>query len=991
MQRWQFSSLALVATLALAGLLPCFAQQMHRNAFESNHTSWIKGSADVAYDETAHAMTDQVAHEGQRSEYIQINVPSPPSPTPGAALGGGSHVYYYYPTANAPIAAELTVSVWVKSNRPGIQLMARVVLPKEADPASLEDRLTTVLRGDTYRKVGSWQRLEIGRPVKLATQQQQLMQAQLNRPINFQDAYIDKLMLNVYGGSGVADVWIDELEVGPVLDTPAAKAHLAPGNSPGAKELPPGAGLGGSGPAAANKFVAFNGTSLQVEGKRFFFRGIRHTDTPPKALRDAGFNTLFVDYPWDPAVLKQMVDLGFWLVPALPVTSDDARLVSNDPAASAPAQRASRHKPDVPDVDAGWVGEVRGFPDLDAVLFWNLGTALAVEQCPLVARSAAQITAADRQHALGADAWDGLARYSNSVNLLSIHRWPLMTTMKLTQYKDWLETRSRLANPGTFLWTWIQTHTPDWYTQLLYDKPSSAGFTEPIGPQPEQVRLLTYLAVGSGFRGLGFWSDRFLADSHQGRDRLLTLALLNQELEFLEPMLNTADGTSQWIDTSDPNVKAAVLRTQKGVLVLPMWLGGSAQFVPGQAAVAKLTMTVPQVPPSFQCWEVTPGEVRGLRAEHGPTGGMKISIPEFGLTTAIAFTADIALIQEFQNLCWARRQLAAQYTYDLAVQEMEKVVKIEEQLEKAGHAQPDSAALMKDANDRLKAAKDYWDNHQFGAAYREAQRALRPLRILMRAQWDAATRKLDTPVASPWAVSFYTLPRHWEFMDQVTAAKPADNMIPAGDFEVVPGRAQEAWSPQESTLDDVDMRAECVSEIWMATTDPKTKLAGPRKQLTAKEGKQFLLLEIKPKYLAPGDSPGASSPGANHSPAANSPAAKQGDSPGAKSPLPKALERSFLGLVSPTVKLPPGSLVRVSGWMAIPDNIQASPDGALFYDSAGGEPLAVRLTGKTEGWRHFTLYRRVPASGVLNVTLALTGLGRVAFDDIRIEPLVSSH
>ena len=55
-------------------------------------------------------------------------------------------------------------------------------------------------------------------------------------------------------------------------------------------------------------------------------------------------------------------------------------------------------------------------------------------------------------------------------------------------------------------------------------------FDEPIGPQPEQIRLLTYLALAAGCKGLGFWSDRFLADSHQGRDRLLALALLNQEL-----------------------------------------------------------------------------------------------------------------------------------------------------------------------------------------------------------------------------------------------------------------------------------------------------------------------------------------------------------------------------------------------------------------------------------------------------------------------------
>jgi hypothetical protein len=106
-----------------------------------------------------------------------------------------------------------------------------------------------------------------------------------------------------------------------------------------------------------------------------------------------------------------------------------------------------------------------------------------------------------------------------------------------------------------------------------------------------------------------------------------------------------------------------------------------------------------------------------------------------------------------------------------------------------------------------------------------------------------------------------------------------------------------------------------------------------------------------------------------------------------QAPPPAALERTFLAINSPAVHLQPGALVKISAWVRIPKAITASVDGALFYDSAGGEPLAVRLTGPTP-WKQFTLYRRVPSSGTINVTLALTGLGTVYFDDIRVEPLL---
>src|SRR2546422_805673 len=73
-------------------------------------------------------------------------------------------------------------------------------------------------RGDAYQNVGRWQRLSLGRPIKLAQQQQQLLQAELKRPVDFSDAYLDNLLLNVYGGPGLTEVWIDDLEIGPVAD-----------------------------------------------------------------------------------------------------------------------------------------------------------------------------------------------------------------------------------------------------------------------------------------------------------------------------------------------------------------------------------------------------------------------------------------------------------------------------------------------------------------------------------------------------------------------------------------------------------------------------------------------------------------------------------------------------------------------------------------------------------------------------------------------------
>src|SRR5262249_3317577 len=62
-------------------------------------------------------------------------------------------------------------------------------------------------------------------------------------------------------------------------------------------------------------------------------------------------------------------------------------------------------------------------------------------------------------------------------------------------------------------------------------------------------------------------------------------------------------------------------------------------------------------------------------------------------------------------------------------------------------------------------------------------------------------------------------------------------------------------------------------------------------------------------------------------------------------PPPKVLERSFLAVNSPAVRLPPGSLVRISAFVFIPEPITASLDGALLYGSAGGRGGAGRRRG----------------------------------------------
>ena len=675
--------------------------------------------------------------------------------------------------------------------------------------------------------------------------------------------------------------------------------------------------------------VEFDGNNILVGGKRTFFRAIQHTVASPRVLRDAGFNTLFVQADAPASMVQEAVDMSFWLVPRLKLKDAEGKPTSPDDL----------------------LHTVTRLTDNDGVLFWNLGNALNRSDLDMVARTAQLIQGADPGRPTGADIEDDQTALSRHVKLPAAHRWPLMTSMELIGYRDWLHQKiiaSRESNNGSFFWTWIQTHVPESYLQTVYERPGMKGFTEPIGPLPEQIRLLTYTALGAGCKGLGFSSDLWLDEDHQGRDRLLCCALLNYELDMLDPLLIHMDNTPQWIDTSVPEVKAAVLRSSKATLVLPIWMGKGSQFVPGQAAVSKLSMIVPQIPQSMQAWEVNPAEVRNVRHERA-VGGTKITLPEFNLTSAVVFTADNKMVLRFQDQARNLQKQAAQWMFDLSLYEFEKVKKVNNQLVTQGHGRRESGQLLAEAENRLRSAKQQWENRLFAESYRESQRALRPLRILMRAQWEEAVNQLDTPMASPYALSYFTLPRHWQFMDQRAGMVPTANVLPGGDFEIIPQRIQQAWKAEERNPGNLDLYAARVGDVQKGPG--RDAVEAPH------EGNQCAMLRIKTK---------------------------------AKNNTPSALDRTRLSLISPTIQVQPGTLVQISGWVRIVAPISDSSDGAMFYDSIGGEELAVRLTEPTK-WKQITLYRTVPSSGSVNVTLALTGLGSVYFDNVRVEPLVPGN
>jgi hypothetical protein len=798
------------------------------------------------------------------------------------------------------------------------------------------------------------------------------------------DAYIDRLVLNLYSGGGEVDVFIDNLEIGPVK---AGKPPPAIG-----KEPPPAKTRVERGVP-----VEFRRGKLTVGDVEVFPRFIRYSGTPLQALREAGFNALSVPPDVDPAVLEDAIDnYKFWVAPQIPPVSELSPDRPTNPLAAKDPETLT--------------AQIRKFQSADGVLFYDLGPVRS-EDYRRVSRTIEAIRAADPRRPTGADVWDGFSRFAIPLQLIGTHRDPLLTSLELDRYGQWLAQRQILATGSKFTWTWIQTHIPDWQVRLLYDRPPDDKFPEPIGPQPEQIRLLTYLAIANGCKGLGFWSDRFLADSHHGRDRLVQLALLNQEIEMLEPLLLNLSGDIRWVNSSHPSVKVAIMRTTgKGILALPIWLGSGAQYVPPQGAVQGLTFTVPLAPDGAEPWLITPVRIQSLQNQLKVTSeGTQVTLPEFDLTAAVVFTNDNApdgLVAAWQKHVQRVSQFAAAWAYDLAEEQFKKIVVTHKRLEEVAPPIDDAKRWLHEAETHLiNANRDRAANND-EHAYIEAIRAMRPLRLLMRTHWENAVKQLDHPIATPYTVSFYTLPRHWELAKLIREKKAGENVLPHGDFNSphpdrrgVPVTVLPGWTVQEVAIDDVVMDAKIVPGEEAKDAEPPT--TKPPKQIYTPTAFEKRVVDPQPRKPELGE-------GVLRLRVTPRPLTLKKDEKAP--PEPQALERVFLCVNTPPVKFPPGSWVRVSGWMKIAATkppgadeksttllgIRASADGAMLFDTTAGEAYAIRLTEPTlwngsPAWQEFHVYRRVPPNGEVRVRMALTGFGTVYFDNIRVEPYIGSE
>lgn len=728
-------------------------------SFETPEKSWRMADHDCTVNLQQHARVYGQAHAGQACEYLQFR----------AGTGTFAHLIHDIPASR--VIAELSVSLWIKSNRTGLQLAARVVFPRSKDPRTGAP-LTALIRGSSYSQAGVWQKLTLDQVDLLVSRQLPLLRSQLAGEVSDREAYIDLVVLNGYGGTGPSEIWLDDLEV-----TCAGSADVSPARTPG--EPPPETAVT-SPPVAepqVNVMVSRDQSTISLGGRPRLVRVIDYNGEPFAYLKSLGFHAVRLLAPPTPTQLQE-------------AESSELRLIVPPPLGSA--------------AGATLAGE-------RVILAWDLGDSVTNELLEPTRRLATQLQAVPetQRRPMLCLPREGVWHFSRLVDLIVLEPPCPQSSLPLEQLGEWYLQHARLMRPGTPFWASIRTQMHP----SIREQTQAFGDQAPVPPtlEPEQIQLLTYHAIASGARGLWFRSDsRLDATDRQTQLRAKSLEYLNLELQRIEAWAATGTHESE-VATNDPSIRASLLRTDRSRLLLVIRKLRDQQYIAGREDPRPVSLEIAGIPTTDEAYLL--GETGLQRLRHERNAGMLITLPPPAQVSLAVLTQDSLavnfLAMEINKTRPRRDALAG----EIAANIYTAVVETSQQLQSA---LPVSRTSNQDWNgstlSQARSALQHYERLTTGGGHERAEEFLqRGLQLLASAryeQWSSIASAFPMPVASPLCVSYHSLPQHLALSRQLQSATWGPNALAGGDLENLQHLQSAGWRNLTSLPTELHTRVE---------------------------------------------------------------------------------------------------------------------------------------------------------------------------------------
>lgn len=743
-----------LVTFSFLLLFPRLSPAQLRDSFEGRDLTWhISKEADCGVRILTHDRPLRDAHSGQSSEHFQLTV------------GQGTFLPIVHPIGRAPLIQEFRPRLFVKADRPSLQLMARVVFPRNVDRGSGQP-ITSLLRGDMYTDVGQWQQLTIRDTSRLLEQEARHLRTQFGSDIDSREAYIDLIVLNAYSAPGTIDLYIDDLEIDGYINLDSSTGPQVVRHGADGSTGPGGSGLGSATPPPAAATV--NGSLIMVRGRPFMPRVATYKGEPFEWLRSLGFNTIKLSSSPSAAELKEAQRLGLYLI--------------------APPPYGDQPAPDI------------GY---DPVIAWSLGNRLADRDLLGTRELATEVRSLDpqRERPLLAGADANLSQYSRLANLLLFERPSLGNTRELADSRQWLLGRSRLARPGIPELATIETQRSPLLAEQLLLFSRGAPFDEDV--DPEQLRLATYHAISAGMRGFLFASEQPLAiDTASRALRTDAIRLINMELRLLEPWIS-AGQLGDEMAAGDGSLQVSTLSTDRSRLLILTQHAAAQQFALGPPPRSTVSVVVPGVGVSDQAFLVSLAGIKKLNISHSGSGA-RIVLDNAPHAAAIVITQDhLAMhhlyrtFDEFKKggeVCHLRHSVASR--------RLAHAVEVDRKLTELNHPLPSAHAAIQEAQTALQQALKLLETNDQDRCHEATTQAERAIARLRRGHWEQTSAAFPSPASSPCVAQFTTLPLHWTVAERVSRGHWGVNVQAGGDMESLDQMLKAGWQQQRLATDE---------------------------------------------------------------------------------------------------------------------------------------------------------------------------------------------
>ena len=751
-------------------------------------------------------------------------------------------------------------------------------MPRANDPQTGRP-FRLLIPGPSYDEPGLWQKLSLSKTPQLLERQVRVLRAKMtaSQPVDTRGAYLESLVLNIFGGPGTTQVWIDQIEIDGSV--PPAAVERVPGGGLDLSDPPP---------LTPQDRPQLKVNTLQVQGRPFFPRVIEHCGETFELCQELGFNTIYLAVTPTDDQLHEARRLGLWLICPPPEQ----------------IQHISR--------------------DDQRILGWFCGD--DVSERPLGQGGLNQIRRDDPcQRPLIAGAGQNQWVASRQIDILLRTRQPLGTSFELAHFGSWLQDSTRLVRPGAPFWSVVQTQLPDGVVRQLNQllgQPSELS----LSVEGEQMRQLALASLAAGARGLWFRSRHSLnADDPDAHLRRLLLQRLNLELLLAAPWAKGGQRVGE-VAGQNPDYRVVALSTERSRLLIPHRTAAHSQLVcPASSDGNRLV--VAGVPDSIEVFLLSPVGLQPVRHQR-ISGGLRLETDPLDSDALILLTQDPLVVSHLNRVIARIRERAAELEYQIADVQLQQV----KQRSAGPGADADRvAAGLEEAQASLQNCRQLLQSQDAVSAYRFARQAQLALSRVRTILWSCEIQPYGSPLAHPAGAAF-ALSR-WIRSTALPLADEAwsTNLLAEGECEQLDCMLAHGWRQHQAAPEPLR------TYVALSPREPHS-------------GKNCLRLRAEPGSRV--DSAGV-------------------------------LESPPVWINTAPVTVRPGQIVRISGWIRIDQPIQGSPDGCLISDSISGPDLALRWHA-TRGWQPFQMFRAIDQHGHLTVTIALSGLGEVWLDDLRI-------